>query len=156
MLLQLCLLCHYSKTAPPPPLHSWLLEGLLKEAWDLAAIVSLWPGLTQRPAQAAGTSQVGQNTGLTPAPVESPHGLFFFTFSLAKSGNPHCSHRPTWQLPEEPDPCQPVRGFSCSQAGVAAVKRAGRAHAVWTAALYICHVKLRAPILALYQLLACC
>lgn len=82
MLLQLCLLCHYSKTAPPPPLHSWLLEGLLKEAWDLAAIVSLWPGLTQRPAQAAGTSQVGQNTGLTPAPVESPHGLFFFLLFL--------------------------------------------------------------------------
>lgn len=137
--------------------HSPLLAAgvAAKGGLGLAAITYLCSGFTRRAGRAAGVSQVGQKAWLATVPVESPDGLFFL-ISLAKSGDPCCPHRPTWQLLEEPDMCQVVRGFSCSQARIAAVERTGEVQAERTAALYICHIKLRAPSLALYQLLACC
>lgn len=155
MLQLLCPLCHYRKTTLPPTLHFWLLGWLLKEAWDLLQsriCAQALPGGLDRQLD---SPKWDRKHGWLQCLLSHPMG-YFFLISLAKSGDPCCPHRPTWQLLEEPDMCQVVRGFSCSQARVAAVERTGEVQAERTAALYICHIKLRAPSLAFYQLLACC
>lgn len=140
LLLLFCLLSHYSETRLPPP----CCIQLLRCCWErLGTVLQVHPCIKTFP------EGLGCPHSWLLCPLSHPTG-YFFLIALAKSGHLPCPRGATWQL------LRSLGRASQPGAGGAAVQRTGKAHTRRTAALYICHIKLRAPSLALYQLLACC